>query len=265
MQPIDCLRIIWSKRHLLYQFALRDIQIQYRGSYLGVFWTILNPLLMLSIYTFVFGFVFGGSFSDESPIEHALGIFIGLSIHNFLSEILATAPTLIHSNSTFVKKVVFPLEILVASKVAAALVTLAIKSCLIFLAALALGHSLTLNYLGLIPLLLSLIVLVYGTGLLLASIGVFIKDLNSASQFLSMSLLFASAVFYPVSKIPDEAWAFLKFNPLVYIIDRAREIVLWNEPMTMTDGIASATCAAIVFVIGSFSFVKLKPAFSDVI
>jgi lipopolysaccharide transport system permease protein len=263
--PINCLRLILDKRHLLYRFSLRDIQLQYRGSYLGMFWTILNPLLMLGIYAFVFGYVFGGSFSNESPIEHALGIFIGLSIHNFFTDILAIAPTLIQNNATFVKKVVFPLEILVASKVAASLLTFLIKILLISLAALALGNTITLYYWGMVPLFLSLIILTMGIGLLFASIGVFIKDLGSASQFLSMGLLFGSAIFYPVSKIPEEAWVYLKFNPLIYIINRSREIVLWNNPATTTDIVVSASIACVTFFLGSYAFAKLKPAFSDVI
>jgi lipopolysaccharide transport system permease protein len=260
-----CISLILNQRHLLYQFSIRDVQLQYRGSYLGVFWTILNPLLMLGIYTFVFGYVFGGSFADETPIEHALGIFIGLTIHSFLAEVMAVGPTLISSNSTFVKKVVFPLEILVASKVAASLLTFCIKVTIILIAAQFLGFSMTLNYLGIIPLFISLIILTFGIGLSFASIGVFIKDLGSASQFISMSLLFGSAVFYPVSKIPEQAWNFLKFNPLVYIINRTREIILWNNPVTTQDIAASASIAIFTFLIGSYSFAKLKPAFADVI
>ena len=239
--------------------------MQYRGSYLGVFWTILNPLFMLAIYTFVFGYIFGGSFAGETPTEHALGIFVGLVIHNFIAEIITIAPTLISNNVTFVKKVVFPLEILVASKLTASLITLAIKAIIVLIATLFLGHMVTINYIAIIPMALILIVFSFGIGLIFTSIGVFIKDLGNASQFLSMSLLFGSAVFYPVSKVPAEAWIYLKYNPLIYLIDGTRNILLWNESIPLNHFIIPSVFALLILIIGSFSFQKLRPSFPDVI
>jgi lipopolysaccharide transport system permease protein len=220
---------------------------------------------MLGIYTFVFGYIFGGSFADETPLDHSLGIFIGLAIHNFISDIIAITPTLISGNSTFVKKVVFPLVILVASKVSASLLTLTIKAAIIITAALCLGHPFTLNYFAIIPLIISLIILTFGIGLIFASIGVFIKDLANVSQFLSMGLLFGSAIFYPLSKIPEQAWTYLRFNPLIFIIDSIRGVILWNHPISLNYITVPAIFALCTFILGAYCFQKLRPAFSDVI
>lgn len=256
---------ILENRHLLYQFSVREIQMQYRGSYLGVVWTLLNPIFMLGIYTFVFGYIFGGSFSDETPAEHALGIFIGLSIHNFLSEVMTVSPTLIESNSTFVKRVIFPLEILVASKVVASFFTFTLKWVIILATSLILGNPLSLNHPSLIFLVVILTMLSFAIALIFSSIGTFVKDLGNATQFLSMGLLFGSAVFYPISKIPENAWAFLKFNPLIYLIEYSRNIILWSEPFALSVAGLLIIFTMALFGIGCYCFQLLKPAFSDVI
>ncbi len=237
--------------------------MQYRGSYLGVLWTLLTPLMMLGIYSFVFGYVFGGSFNNETPLEHALGIFVGLAIHNFFAETIVITPTIVESNATFVKKVVFPLETLIIARLMASLLTLAIKSILILIAALILGKTLSWNYLGVIAFLPIIFMTATGVGMLFSSIGVFIKDLGNASQFMSMALLFGSAIFYPMDKIPTGAWAFLKFNPLIYMVDGARNVVIWNRPIALENYYTPAIVGLAIFMTGNFVFQKLRPSFSD--
>lgn len=249
--------------HLTLQLATRNIQLQYRGSYLGVLWTLLAPLLMLGIYSFVFGYVFGGSFKNETPLEHALGIFVGLAIHNFFSETIVMTPGLIQANTTFVKKVVFPLETLVLARLLASLQTLAIKSTLILVTALFLGKSISAAHLGIFVMLPILLITATGVGMLFAAIGVAIKDLGNASQFLSMALLFGSAVFYPVDKIPPGAWNYLQFNPLVYMIDGVRNIVLWNQPIPLENFFPPAIAGIAIFLFGNYVFQKLRPSFPD--
>ncbi|EDY84811.1 ABC-2 type transporter superfamily [Verrucomicrobiia bacterium DG1235] len=218
---------------------------------------------MLGIYTFVFGYVFGGSFENETPIEHALGIFVGLAIHNFIAEMIVTTPQLMQSNAAFVKKVVFPLEVLVAARLGASLLTLVIKSALILSTALFLGKTPSMNIFGILALLSTLIVLAAGLGLFFAAIGVFVKDLSNAAQFMSMALLFGSAVFYPIAKIPPQAWGFLNLNPLVHIIDAVRNVVLWDQAIPAARYLVPCLTSIGLFALGSYVFQKLKPAFSD--
>lgn len=254
---------VWSHTHLTLQLAARNIQMQYRGSYLGMVWTLLSPLLMLGIYSFVFGYVFSGSFNGEAPLEHALGIFVGLAIHNFFAETIVMTPGLIQANTTFVKKVVFPLETLVVARLIASLLTIAIKSVLILVAAILLGKNVTLAHLGILAMLPIILVTAMGVGMLFSAIGVVVKDLGNASQFISMALLFGSAVFYPVDKIPFGAWTYLQFNPLVYMIDGIRNIVLWNEAIPAPNFLPPAIAAVIIFIFGNYVFQKLRPSFPD--
>ncbi len=110
--PFAFVRDLWRHRELLWQFSLREVELRHRGSHLGLIWSLLNPLLMLSLYVFVFGYIFGGRFGvlpNETRMDFALGVFLGLSIFQFLAETLSAAPNLIVVNPNFVKKVVFPL------------------------------------------------------------------------------------------------------------------------------------------------------------
>ncbi len=256
-------KIIFAHTHLTLQLAVRNIQIQYRGSYLGVVWTLLSPLMMLGIYSFVFGYVFSGSFNGETPLEHALGIFVGLAIHNFFAETIVITPGLIQANTTFVKKVVFPLETLVIARLLASLLTIAIKSTLIIVAALLLGKSVSTAHLGIIAMLPIMFLTATGIGMLFSAIGVVIKDLGNASQFMSMALLFGSAVFYPIEKVPPGAWTYLQFNPLVYMIDGIRNIVLLNQAIPAQNFVPPAITAIVIFLFGNYVFQKLRPSFPD--
>ena len=113
---------LFQKRELLWQFLLRNVKSRHRGSVLGALWLIVNPLLMLSLYVFAFGMVFGGRFTDspdESTVDFALGVFLGLNILNLIQGMIGASPTIIVSQPNFVKKVVFPLEILPAAFVGA--------------------------------------------------------------------------------------------------------------------------------------------------
>ena len=137
---------LWTHRELLWQFTLRNVELRHKGSHLGLIWSFLSPLLMLALYVLVFGYIFGGSFGvipGETRVDYALGIFIGLTIFHLLAETLALAPSLIVGNPNFVKKVVFPLEILPAANVGAALIHLLISLGLVLLSLLCCGHAMS--------------------------------------------------------------------------------------------------------------------------
>jgi lipopolysaccharide transport system permease protein len=139
---------LWTHRELLWQFTLRNVELRHKGSHLGLIWSFLNPLLMLGLYVLVFGYVFGGHFGilpEETPMDYALGIFLGLTLVHFFSEVLSLAPTLIIGNPNFVKKVVFPLEILPAASVCSAVFHLLISLGLALVSVQIFGHGLPLS------------------------------------------------------------------------------------------------------------------------
>lgn len=261
---------IWSNRSLFWQLTLRNVELRHKGSHLGLLWSLLGPLLMLGLYVLVFGFIFDGRFKPEadaeSRIEYSLVVFLGLAVHHFLAEVITISPTLITANPNFVKKVVFPLSILPAAGVGAALVHFLITLILVFLGALLAGVPVALGALWWLPvILLPLLLGALGLALGLSALGVFWRDVIQITQFISLALLFASAVFYPVSQIPSSAWAILKFNPLIHIINEARSATFWDLPISLPHLAYLYAISLIGLMVGAWLFTRLRSNFADVL
>lgn len=256
---------LWRYRDLLWQFTQREVELRHKGSHLGLIWSLLNPLLMLGLYVVVFTFIFNARLPNESRIDYALGVFLGLTIFQFLAEIISVAPMIIVGNPNFVKKVVFPLEILPASTVGAATFHLLVSIGLLLIGVVVAGDGLTLQIFWLPLIVLPLACLALGLAWTLAALGVFFRDLSQLAQFLSLVLMYASAVFYPVERIPGAVWQFLRLNPLLLTVDMARNAVLWNHaPNFKHLGYVYIVGLAMCYL-GHHVFRKLKPAFADVL
>lgn len=259
---------LWINRMLLWQFTLRNVELRHKGSHLGLIWSFLNPLLMLGLYVLVFSYIFKSKFGvlpDETKTEYALGIFLGLTIFNILAETLGISPSLIVGNPNFVKKVVFPLEILPAASVGAALFHTFISLILALLGILIFGPGLGITALWLPVIIFPLIPLCLGLCWFFSALGVFFRDVGQLMQFLTMALMYASAVFYSASKIPASVWIYMRFNPLLLAIEMARDAVLWQRPLNPTYliylyAVSLATCC-----LGHAAFRRMKPAFADVL
>lgn len=261
---------IWRHRNLLWRFTLRNVELRHKGSHLGLIWSFLGPLLMLVLYVLVFGFIFGGKFKadadPETRIEYALVVFLGLAIHHFISEIITLSPTLITTNPNFVKKVVFPLVILPASTVGSALVHFGITLTLVFAGALFTHVPVALSALWWLPIILiPLVIGALGLAMGLAALGVFWRDIAQLTQFASLALLFASAVFYPITHIPAAAWIVLKFNPLIHVINEARCAAFWGLPVNPTHLGYLYIVSLILLLSGGWLFTRLRSSFADVL
>ncbi|HET7535613.1 MAG TPA: ABC transporter permease [Candidatus Didemnitutus sp.] len=259
---------LWKHRGLLWQFTLRNVELRHKGSHLGLVWSFLNPLLMLGLYVFVFGYIFGGTFGivpNESRIEYALGIFLGLTLFHIVAEVLGLSPTVIVSNPNFVKKVIFPLEVLPAANVGAGIFHLLISLALVLLGILFFGPSLTIEVLWLPVILLPLVLMLLGLAWLFSAVGVFFRDIGQVMQFVSMGLMFSSAVFYSAQKIPAAAWMILRFNPILLAIELARDAVLWHRPVNFAHLAYLYACAVVICYLGHAAFRRMKPAFADVL
>lgn len=259
---------LWQHRGLWWQFTKRQVELRHKGSHLGLVWSFLSPLLLLALYVVVFGFIFGGRFKTDAPesrIEYALVVFLGLAIHHFVSEVMATAPTLIISNPNFVKKVVFPLEILPAANVGAASVHFLITLGLVFIGALVTGVPMTAGMLWLPVILLPLLLMALGLALGLSALGVFWRDIIQLTQFLSLALLFASAVFYPVAQIPVPIYEILRFNPLLLAIQEARGTAFWGLPVNFTHLAYLYVVGGLAYLFGATVFQRLRGSFADVL
>lgn len=259
---------LWTHRALVWHLAVRNVEIRHRGSHLGIIWFILNPLVMLSLYVFVFGFIMGGSFGvhhPETKVEYALAVFLGLSIFNMIAETLGNSPHVIVSQPNFVKKVVFPLEVLPLATVAASVFHFFITLGLIGIGMVAFQIPISSNILFLPAILLPLVLLCLGIAWLVSSLGVFFRDLAQVTGVMSTGLMFASAVFYPLHKIPASAWTFLRFNPILHTVELMREAVLWGTPLSMGALAYVWVFSLSVFAFGFYAFMRLKGAFADVL
>ena len=253
---------------LIKQFVKRDIAARYKGSYLGIVWSFITPLLMLTIYTFVFSVVFQarwGSDVETSKAEFALLLFSGLIVFNLFSEVISKSPTLVVSNANYVKKVVFPLEIL-------PIVTLgsALFHALISLVILIVGAFVTLGEIHWTILLFPIVILpmllvTLGLSWLFASLGVYIRDIGQIVTVAIPALMFLSPIFYPISSIPEELRFLYYFNPVSYVVEDARRVLIWGE-MPHWDWFGyGMIIGTIVFALGYIWFNKTRKGFADVI
>jgi lipopolysaccharide transport system permease protein len=258
---------LWTRRDLIGQFTRRNIELRHRGSRLGAFWALINPLSMLALYFVVFGIFFNQRFGvlpDETRYDFSLAMFLGLAMFHAFSETLAWAPGVITANPNFVKKVVFPLEALPVAHMGATAFHLAVSLGLVLIGSLFSTAGLTLHVLWLPVLLVPLLMISLGVAWILAATGVFLRDIGQVTAFASTALLFATAVTFPPSKIPPELHV-LHLNPLFQIVDLARHTVLWHGPMPLDRLGYTYACGAVVLVGGAVFFALLRKSFAEVI
>jgi len=260
---------LWRHRDLLWQFTRRNFELTIKGSHLGLAWSFLNPLLMMALYVAVFGYIFEGRYGvipNESRMEYSVGIFLSLSIFNLIAEVISVAPMVIISNPNFVKKVVFPLEILPAAAVGATVMRFCISITLVFIAIWLGGVQTSWQAIWMIPVLFPLILLGLGASWFISAVGVYIRDVGQITSFLSQALLYASAIFYPATKIPhDGLWKILHYNPVLQAIDMSRDVVLWQMPVNFHKLAYLYIVGIIACLLGHLVFRRLKPAFADIL
>ena len=259
----------WRNRQLILQMTKREVIGRYKGSVMGLAWSFFNPVFMLLVYTFVFSQIFkarwGNIGADENKAQFALVLFVGMIVLSLFSEAVNRAPKLILSNVNFVKKVVFPIEILPIVAMGAALFHSFI-SLSVLLAAFAIFNGYLHWTAVFIPLvLLPLVILTLGLTWVLASLGVFIRDVGQIVAMLTSVLMFLSPVFYPITAVPERFRPYILANPLTFIIEQAREVLVFGHlPNWLGLGIYTLA-ATVVAWIGYFWFQKTRKGFADVL
>ncbi len=273
--PLSQLLLPWRmaihfRRHgsLIQQFIKRDVLGRYRGSFLGVFWSLLRPLSLLGLYTVIFGYIFEsklGNGPNESKLDFTLALFCGLILFEFFAECMGRAPTLVLSNPNYVTKVVFPLEILPVMVVGAALTQLVISFVPLFIGLACAHGTIPLTALSLPLILVPLILLGLGITWFLATLGVFIRDINTVMPVLLQIVMYASAIFYSISKVPPKLLPIVAYNPLAVVIDQARNAVLWGMPPVWGRYGIVLLMSFVVMILGYVFFMRTKSAFADVL
>ena len=258
---------IIQNKELIIQMTKRNIIGKYKGSFLGLIWSFINPLILLSIYTFAFSIVMKTKWGvkDEGHFDFALILFASLTIFNLFSEIIKESPMLVVSQPNFVKKVIFPLEILPIVSSLAALINLFI-SLVLFCIFYFITHftlSYTLIYIPLV--LFPLILISLGLSFLLASLGVFIRDIGYFMNHIITILLFTSPVFFSLESVPEKFKLIMSLNPIAYLLEDARSVMVFNKNPNWSILITYIILGFIILQFGFFCFQKLRKGFADVL
>ena len=252
---------------LIMTLIRRGIEQRYRGSVLGLLWAFLTPLIMLLVFTFVFGVVFQSRWAGQTDniYEFAIVLFAGITTFTLFSEIVGNAPSLITSQPNLVKKVVFPLEILPIITLGEALFQAAIAYCLLIIMNALFGQGFSPAFLALPFLLLPLLLTALGMSWFLAATGVFVRDISQFIQPVLTALMFLSAVFFPLSAMPDWIQPVMAFNPLAVAVEMVRNALVFGILPNIQMLASSVVAGAIIAVLGYLFFQKTKRGFADVL
>lgn len=268
LSPVEIGADLWRNWSLIKALTKREIVGRYQGSMLGLLWSFFNPVFMLVVYTFVFSVVFKARWGDggsESKAEFALVLFAGVLVFSLFAECINRAPSIILSNPAYVKKVVFPLEILPWVNLGAALfhVLISFAVWLVFSFFVFGLPPLTAVFFPL--LLIPLILLVMGISWLLASLGVFLRDVSQVVGILTTALMFLTPIFYPITAIPESYRPILYLNPLTFIIDQARNLLIFGKGMMWGHWALLTLISLFVAWLGFVWFQKTRKGFADVL
>ncbi len=258
---------LWGNRELIAQLTRREVLSRYRGSVLGLAWSFFNPLLMLVVYTFVFSVVFKARWGlgDESKADFAIVLFVGMIIHGLFAECVTRAPGLILGNVNYVKKVVFPLEILPWVAAGSALFHSAVSIAVLLMVQLVFQHALAATVVFLPIVLVPLLFATMGLAWFLSSIGVYVRDIGQTIGIFTTVLLFLSPVFYPVDALPENYRILLLVNPLTFVIEDARRVLIWGQAPNWTTLMIYASASFGIAWFGFWWFQRTRRGFADVV
>lgn len=257
-----------SHVYLWRTLVAQELRSRYRGSLLGRAWPVLLPLLMLALYGFVFGVVFRARWPGLAEDDHlgfTLNLFTGLLVHGLLAESVGQAPMLMARYSNFVRKVVFPLQILPAVPLGVALVNLALGLCILLAANGVWGSGLHLATLAVPVVLLPYLAMLQGLSLAFAAAGVYVRDLGQVMGALVMVTLFTSTVFFPRERVPDALAGVVDLNPISWPVEALRGALLHGQWPAMGGLLTYSAVALLVLVLGNLCFRALRKGFADVL
>lgn len=258
----------WRYRSLIQILTRREITGRYRGSLFGSLWSLLTPLLMLAVYTLVFGVVLatrwpGGQ--DEGIGMIALRLLAGTLLHGLLSECLGGAPVLVISQPNYVNKVVFPLEVLGWVKLLSSLFHMGIAFVLMVVVNGLWGSGFSLAQLSLPLVVLPYAVMMLGLTWLFAAFGVYVRDLAQLVGPLIMMTMFLGPIFFPRSAMPLALQPWLALNPITIPIEQLRAVLFTGQWPDWASLAQYSLVAVVVYLFGLWVFASLKKGFADVI
>lgn len=255
-------------RNLLYALITREIQLRYRGSGLGLLWAVINPVLLMLVYYFIFSLVFQVKLPqlyDGRDVPFAGFIFSGLIVYFLFADILTRGPTLIHDNINYVKKVVFPLEIIPVVLVAASVFNFLISCVILTVFLAAFGGGITPSILLAPLVILPFLLFLCGVAWFVSAISAYVKDVAYVAGFIATAMMFLSPVFYALEAVPDNFQQVMMLNPLTYYIEGFRSCVIGGVVPDTKFFVVAYTAGIVVCVLGYGFFQKVRRGFADVL
>lgn len=265
--PLEIIATHWRNRELIYVSAKREVLGRYQGSFFGLMWSFFNPLFMLTVYTFVFSEIFKARWGEGSgsKIEFALVLFAGLIVYNLFTECINKAPGLILGNSNYVKKIIFPLEILPCVSLLSALYH-ALISVMVWIFVYSVTYGIPHYTIFFLPLILvPFCILILGCSWILSSLGVYLRDVSQIIGVITSVLMFLSPLFYPTSALPERYRDLLFLNPLTFVIEEFRNLMYWGRSPDWTFLSIYWVISISVACIGFIWFQKTRKGFADVL
>lgn len=254
-------------KSLAWELSKREVLRGYRGASFGLAWSVISPFMMLGVYAFAFGTVMKSRWPQEAGGDHSYAVilFVGLIVHGFFAECVSGAVTLVVGNPNFVKRVVFPLDVLPWPMMFSALFHALMNVVVLVLLMLALEHRLHLTLLLLPLIFIPLMLLTLGLSWLLASVGVYFRDISQVMPAFVTAMLFLSSAIIPVSILPQNLQTVFHLNPLTFFIDEARAVVLMGQ-LPNWWALALATVGGLLMAwLGHAWFVMTQRGFADVL
>ena len=266
--PQEMVASLWRNKGLIRNLVHREVVGRYKGSVLGIVWSLVTPVFMLAVYTFVFSVVFKskwGANGSDSKTEFALVLFAGLLVFNVFAECINRAPGLILANVNYVKKVVFPLEILPWVAMGSALFQFSVSFC-VWLVAYVLFVGFPHWTVLLSPIVITPFVLfVMGISWALASLGVFLRDVGQIVGITVQVLMFMTPIFYPASALPEQFQSLIFLNPMTTPIEMMRDVMYWGNLPSFNLWLLGTFASATTAFLGFAWFQKTRKGFADVL
>jgi lipopolysaccharide transport system permease protein len=267
LNPWQIFRQLWRQRQLLRQLTNRSVQQRFRGSVLGLLWAILNPIFMLLIYTYVFGIILGVRWNGQgSHFVFAMNLYCGLIVYGIFSESVGSASTQVISNPSYVKKIVFPLEILPLASMGAAVVFNLFSLSILLFCTQFFMHPLSIHLAALPIVWIPLLLFTAGLSWIVAALGVFLRDIEQMVLIILQAVFYLCPIVYPLSRVPApmQQWD-VRLNPLTVFVVESRRIMLERSWPAWSWLPLNYAVSLLVFVFGYYAFMKTKRGFADVI
>ncbi|MBO9715288.1 MAG: ABC transporter permease [Pseudoxanthomonas sp.] len=245
----------------------REVIGRYKGSFMGLFWSLVTPLLMLLVYTFFFSVVFQSRWPEATGSKTAFAIilFSGLMIFNFFAECVSRAPTIVIGNTNYVKKIIFPLELLPIVVMGAAAFHLLV-SFIVWLGFYLYFMGLpSPSVLYIIPILVPLVLWICGLMWIVSSLGVYLRDVNQFVATVIPAMMLLSPVFYPATTLPEEIRPLFNVNPLTFIIEQTRAVLVFGHGLDWATWSRQLLGSFLFAWIGLTWFQKTRKGFADVL